>query len=55
MPHKLMPQEPTREMEMMLKRLTYDLFVDWQEGEEQLRSVYPKIYKAIWEQLEWRK
>jgi len=40
------PDEATQEMEAEMKQLVYKLFTDWQEDEEQLRSVYPKLLRA---------
>ncbi len=41
------PDKPTRQMNAKMKQLVYELFTDWQEGEEQLRSVYPKLLRAM--------
>ena len=40
-------REPTLEMEAEMKKRVYELFMDWQEDEEQLRSVYPKLWTAM--------
>ena len=41
------PDEATRGMDAAMKLLVYELFIDWQEDKEQLRSVYPKLLSAM--------